>query len=155
MFVHRCVGLVAALVLASSSALAIDFRLTIAFDKTNPATPLIGEAFAKHIQTASQGQMKVQVSGPETVPSFEQLQPVAAGVFDFGLTTGGYHAGTITAATVIDGLKADSLATLRNTGMIDEIEQALPAPGPQNRGGAVPRVERISDDHARAGDGKR
>ena len=64
MFVHRCVGLVAALVLASSSALAIDFRLTIAFDKTNPATPLIGEAFAKHIGTASQGRMKVQVSGP-------------------------------------------------------------------------------------------
>ena len=123
MFVHHCVGLVAALVLASSSALATDFRLTIAFDKTNPATPLIGEAFAKHIQTASQGRMKVQVSGPETVPSFEQLQPVAAGVFDFGLTTGGYHAGTITAATIIDGLKADNLATLRNTGMIDEVDK--------------------------------
>ena len=66
--------------------------------------------------------MKVQITGPETVPSFEQLQPVAAGVFDFGLTTGGYHAGTITAATVVDGMTGD-LEKLRSSGMIDEIDR--------------------------------
>ena len=79
-------------------------------------------AFAKHLETASKGRMKVQVTGPETVPSFEQLQPVAAGVFDFGLTTGGYHAGTITAATVVDGMTGD-LEKLRSSGMIDEIDK--------------------------------
>jgi TRAP-type C4-dicarboxylate transport system substrate-binding protein len=120
---HRWVAIVAATFLAATAAQAADYRLTIAFDKTNPATPLIGEAFAKHIESASQGRMKVQVSGPETVPSFEQLQPVVAGVFDFGLTTGGYHAGTITAATVLDGMKADSLAKLRSSGMIDEVDK--------------------------------
>jgi TRAP-type transport system periplasmic protein len=119
----RICELVAAALLASSAAGAADFRLTIAFDKTNPATPGVGEAFAKHIERASNGSMKVQISGPETVPSFEQLQPVAAGVFDFGLTTGGYHAGTITAATIIDGLKGESLEHLRRTGMIDEVDK--------------------------------
>ena len=66
--------------------------------------------------------MKIQINGPETVPSFEQLQPVAAGVFDFGLTTGGYHAGTITAATTLDGMNAD-LETLHRSGMVEEIDK--------------------------------
>jgi TRAP-type mannitol/chloroaromatic compound transport system substrate-binding protein len=122
MFWHRCVAIVAALVLAGSSALAADYRLTIAFDKTNPATPNIGEAFAKHLETASKGRMKVRISGPETVPSFEQLQPVAAGVFDFGLTVGAYHTGTITAAIPLDGMPGD-LDKLRSAGMIDEVDK--------------------------------
>jgi TRAP-type transport system periplasmic protein len=122
MILHRCCGMVAAVLLLSTAAQAADYRLTIAFDKTNPATPLIGEAFARHLETASKGRMKIQINGPETVPSFEQLQPVAAGVFDFGLTTGGYHAGTITAATTLDGMTAD-LETLRKVGIIDEIDK--------------------------------
>jgi TRAP-type transport system periplasmic protein len=122
MILHRCFGMVAAVLLLSTAAQAADYRLTIAFDKTNPATPLIGEAFARHLETGSKGRMKIQINGPETVPSFEQLQPVAAGVFDFGLTTGGYHAGTITAATTLDGMTAD-LETLRKVGIIDEIDK--------------------------------
>jgi TRAP-type transport system periplasmic protein len=122
MILHRCFGMVAAVLFLSTAAQAADYRLTIAFDKTNPATPLIGEAFARHLETASKGRMKIQINGPETVPSFEQLQPVAAGVFDFGLTTGGYHAGTITAATTLDGMNAD-LETLRKVGIIDEIDK--------------------------------
>src|SRR5688572_6011450 len=91
MLLRRCVGIAATLLLATSAAVqAADYKLTIAFDRTNPATPLVGQTFAKHLETASNGRMKVQITGPETVPSFEQLQPVAAGVFDFGLTTGGY-----------------------------------------------------------------
>jgi TRAP-type C4-dicarboxylate transport system substrate-binding protein len=108
--------------LASSSALAADYRMTIAFDRTNPATPNIGEAFAKHVETASQGRMKIRISGPETVPSFEQLQPVAAGVFDFGLTVAAYHTGTITAAIPLDGMPGE-LDKLRSAGMIDEVDK--------------------------------
>jgi TRAP-type C4-dicarboxylate transport system substrate-binding protein len=122
-FVHRCLGLAAACLLATSAVVqAADYKLTIAFDRTNPATPLVGQTFAKHLETASNGRMKIQITGPETVPSFEQLQPVAAGVFDFGLTTGGYHAGTITAATVLDGVHAD-IDKLHATGMIDEVDK--------------------------------
>jgi TRAP-type C4-dicarboxylate transport system substrate-binding protein len=122
MISRRFIAIAAAMLFANASGYAADYRLTIAFDKTNPATPNIGEAFAKHLETASKGRMKVQINGPETVPSFEQLQPVAAGVFDFGLTTGGYHAGTITAATVLDGMTGD-LEKLRSSGMIDEIDK--------------------------------
>jgi hypothetical protein len=78
MMSQRLIAIATAMLLAGTSAHAADYRLTIAFDRTNPATPLIGVAFAKHLETASKGRMKVQVTGPETVPSFEQLQPVAA-----------------------------------------------------------------------------
>jgi TRAP-type C4-dicarboxylate transport system substrate-binding protein len=122
MALHRIVAFVVAFVLSSEIAFAADYRLIIAFDRTNPATPLVGQSFAKQLETASQGRMKVQINGPETVPSFEQLQPVAAGVFDFGLTTGGYHAGTITAATVLDGIRSN-IDKLHATGMIDEIDK--------------------------------
>jgi TRAP-type C4-dicarboxylate transport system substrate-binding protein len=120
---HRWLATVAALLLTNSTAsLAADYKLTNVFDRTNPATPIIVEAFARHLETAANGRMKVQITGPETVPSFEQLQPVAAGVFDFGITSGNYHSGTITAATTLDGLNAD-LAKLREVGMIDEIDK--------------------------------
>jgi TRAP-type C4-dicarboxylate transport system substrate-binding protein len=113
----------AALLLASTAAQAIDFRLTVAFDRSTPPPSLVGDKFAKHLETDSNGRMKVQISGPETVPSFEQLQPVAAGVFDFGLTTGGYHAGTITAASVLDGIGPHDIDKLYETGMIAEIDK--------------------------------
>ena len=67
--------------------------------------------------------MKVQVTGPETVPSFEQLQPVAAGVFDFGLTTGGYYG-----ATSFDAL---SISTPPSTASSrSPIAIPNPSPGP-------------------------
>src|SRR6185436_12093984 len=59
MILHRCFGMAAAMLLLSTAAQAADYRLTIAFDKTNPATPLIGESFAKHLESASKGQMKI------------------------------------------------------------------------------------------------
>ncbi len=150
MILHHCFGMVTAILLLSTAAQAADYRLTIAFDKTNPATPLIGEAFAKHLETASNGRMKIQINGPETVPSFEQLQPVAAGVFDFGLTTGGYHAGTITAATTLDGMNAD-LQTLQKVGMIDEIDKRYQRIGVKIVAVPVLELRRIPDHPARPG----
>src|SRR5262249_46216066 len=39
MSLHRWFGMVTAVLLLSTAAQAADYRLTIAFDKTNPATP--------------------------------------------------------------------------------------------------------------------
>ena len=91
MILHRCFGMAAAMLLLSTAAQAADYRLTIAFDKTNPATPLIGEAFAKHLESASKGRMKIQINGPETVPSFdvawdEYRMGLVHGFFLWGIT---------------------------------------------------------------------
>lgn len=118
----RSIVLLLAGLLAGTQAHAADFRMTIAFDKTNPATPGVGEFFARQLEARSNGRHKVLVTGPETTPSFEQLQPVAGGIFDFGLTTGGYHQGTITAALAIDGTTGN-LDKLRASGLLDEIDK--------------------------------
>ena len=122
MSLHRWIT-IAATVLIGGSAYAADFRLLVAFDRSTPPPSLVGDTFAKHLETLSKGRIKVQINGPETVPSFEQLQPVAAGVFDFGLTTGGYHAGTITAGSVLDGIGDHDIDKLYATGMIAEIDK--------------------------------
>jgi hypothetical protein len=46
-----------------------------------------------NVETASKGDMKFIISGPETVPTFEQLQPVRSGVFQLLLPHGAYHIG--------------------------------------------------------------
>jgi TRAP-type transport system periplasmic protein len=50
--------------------------------------------FKKNVEEISAGNIKVEISGPEVVPPFQQLQPVVAGVFDVLYTHGAYHAGS-------------------------------------------------------------
>jgi TRAP-type mannitol/chloroaromatic compound transport system substrate-binding protein len=48
--------------------------------------------------------MKFIVSGPETVPAFEQLQPAASGAFQFLFTHGAYHFGTSPLLAAVEAL---------------------------------------------------
>lgn len=115
----RSCALALAGLLASTAVEAADFRFTNAFASSTLVTPHIAEFFAKQLQARGH---KVTMTGPETTPSFEQLQPVIGGVFDFGLTTGSYHGGTITAAITVDSMNAD-LDKMREAGIIDAIDQ--------------------------------
>ena len=60
-------------------------------DKPSYANVLL---FKKNVEEISGGNIKIEVSGPEVVPPFQQLQPVVAGVFDVLYTHGAYHAGS-------------------------------------------------------------
>ena len=77
-----------------SDGRAADIRLLSSWDKTNPAVGTLAEAFAKNVETATKGDLKFIINGPETVPPFEQLQPVAAGAFQMLFTHAIYHYGT-------------------------------------------------------------
>ena len=57
-------------------------------DKPSYANVLL---FKKNVEDISGGNIKIEVSGPEVVPPFQQLQPVVAGVFDVLYTHGAYH----------------------------------------------------------------
>ena len=72
---------------------AADFRVLSSWDQTYLVRPKFLEVFLKNVETASKGDMKFTVSGPETVPPFEQLQPTSSGVFQMLLTHGAYHIG--------------------------------------------------------------
>ncbi len=99
-------GILGALVvgLASGVAGSAEYRWLNSWDKTIPHITLLIEPYQKAVEAASKGSIKFIVSGPETVPAFEQLQPVAAGAFQFLNTHGAYHFGTSPLLAVIEAM---------------------------------------------------
>src|SRR4051794_26572322 len=65
---------------------------------------MIAEVFQKNVAELSGGKTKIDILGPEAVPPFQQLQPVASGVFDALLTHGAYHSGAKGLALAGDAL---------------------------------------------------
>ncbi|MFM9886757.1 MAG: TRAP transporter substrate-binding protein [Burkholderiales bacterium] len=88
-------------------AQTVNLRLISGWTPNNPNVPLIETVMIKNIADASNGEIKIQRSGPEVVPPFEQLQPVSAGVFDILFTTPGYHQAQTGVANVFDTMKPD------------------------------------------------
>ncbi|WP_299869507.1 TRAP transporter substrate-binding protein DctP [uncultured Hoeflea sp.] len=70
----------------------------------------------------SGGAVSVSFTGPDAVPTFEQFEPVQAGVFDLLFTHPAYHAGTTSVGLAIDAIGADP--TKRRAGrIIDYIDE--------------------------------
>jgi TRAP-type transport system periplasmic protein len=113
------VALSAALPVASHAA---DFRMLSSWDKSFPAVGAIVDTFVKNVDVASKGSIRITVSGPETVPAFEQLQPVAAGAFHFAYTAGAYHFGTTPMLAVVESFGGD-IASRRASGVFEEIDR--------------------------------
>ncbi|WP_017522854.1 TRAP transporter substrate-binding protein DctP [Pusillimonas noertemannii] len=110
------------LAIASLPVAAQEFRLLSSWDTNYAYNPYMLEPFIEGVQTASNGKMKFSVSGPETVPAFEQLEPVSAGVFQFLFTHGSYHFGTTPALTLVEGFEAD-LTKVRESGLFDVLDK--------------------------------
>ncbi len=85
-----------------------------------PCTALAGEL--PIIRRTTKGGIRITVSGPETVPAFEQLQPVAAGAFHFVYTAGAYHFGTTTMLAVVESFGGD-MVSRRASGIFEEIDR--------------------------------
>jgi len=108
--------------LAGELAHATELRTLASWDDTHPARRLLLGTYLKNVETASKGDLTFKLSGPETVPPFEQLQPVGAGVFQLLFTHPGYHIGITPYLISIDGLKGDS-KTLREPGIYALIDK--------------------------------
>lgn len=92
-------------------------RLLSGWTPNNPNVPLIEAVFIKNVEAASNGELKIQRSGPEVAPAFEQLQPVSAGVFDFLFTTPGYHQAQTGVGNILDAVNGD-LDKRRQSGLV-------------------------------------
>lgn len=117
-------SLVAALALATAAlpAAAQQFRMLSSWDSTNVYNGAMLVPFVEGVQAASKGKMTFRVSGPETVPSFEQLEPVSSGVFHFLFTHGAYHFGTTPALTLLEGFEGD-LDKVFDSGLFDKLDK--------------------------------
>ena len=92
------------------------------WDKSNPAVPLLAEGFARNVEAASKGNIKFVLSGPETVPGFEQLQPVAAGAFHMLFTHGIYHYGQTGLSVGLDAVRG-TIEERRASGLFEALDK--------------------------------
>ena len=75
---------VAALAVAApASAQTKTLKLLSSWDRSNYAALEGALVYQEQLKKLSGGKLVVDLKGPETVPPFQQIQPVSAGVFDF------------------------------------------------------------------------
>jgi TRAP-type transport system periplasmic protein len=113
---------VVALALATGPLSAAEFRALSSWDQSYLPRTVLFEKFLKNVEAASNGDMKFRVSGPETVPPFEQLQPAGSNVFQFLFTHGAYHFGTTPYLVAVEGLTGD-LAKWRAAGIKEQVDK--------------------------------
>lgn len=81
----------------------------------------IGPKYIEMVNERSSGDITISFNGPDTVPTFEQLEPVQAGVFDLLFTHPAYHSGTTAVGLSIDAIDVDPVKR-REIGVFDYID---------------------------------
>ncbi|MEJ8569978.1 TRAP transporter substrate-binding protein DctP [Microbaculum marinum] len=122
MKLFKSILVAATLVLPALPAAAKEYRLLSSWDGNYAYNPYILDPFVEQLKEATDGRISISVSGPETVPPFEQLEPVGSGVFQFLFTHGAYHAGTTPIMLAADALHGD-LDAVRESGIFDELDK--------------------------------
>jgi TRAP-type C4-dicarboxylate transport system substrate-binding protein len=114
--------LIAAMLSFVAQAHAAEFRWLNSWDRNFPSMAAMVEPYIKEVEAASKGSIKINVSGPETVPPLEQLQPVASGAFHFLYTHGAYHFGITPLATSFEALGGDPQSR-RDSGLVEYMDR--------------------------------
>lgn len=122
MIARFCTGAVLAVAMFTAPAMAAEYRMLTSWDKSNPAVPLLAQGFADNVKKASNGRVSFVLNGPETVPPFEQLQPVAAGAFHALFTHGVYHFGSTGISIALDAV-GGTLQQRRDSGLSDVLDK--------------------------------
>lgn len=106
-------------------ASSAELRLLSSFNSTQKPTYAVLEQYLANVAEIGGDAIKIQISGPEVVPIFEQLQPVSSGVFDMLYTHPVFHAGEGGLALTVDAIAIDPIAR-RKAGIwayVDEFYQ--------------------------------
>ena len=111
------------LVLAAVTAQALELRMLMAWDENYPGVPQMAERFARKVDEASGGEVTFALTGPDSIPPFEQLLPVSLGIFDILFTHGGFHLDTLGIGIALDAIAAEPDA-LHSSGVWDAVDAA-------------------------------
>ncbi|MDE0058053.1 MAG: TRAP transporter substrate-binding protein DctP [Defluviicoccus sp.] len=113
----------AALAVAMAGAVeAASLKLLTSWNKNNWPTYAVLQQFLDNAKEIGGDTVTFTISGPEVVPPFEQLQPVASGVFDMLYTHGVYHSGSKGIALVVDTIDMNPLKR-REVGIWDFVDK--------------------------------
>ena len=121
---YHCLAgaLAVTLPLAAAPVNATELSMIGGFPEGFVFTTEIAQPFMELVAEESGGDVTVAFTGPDAVPTFEQFEPVQAGVFDLLFTHPAYHAGTTPVGLSIDAISADPVAR-REAGIIDFIDR--------------------------------
>ncbi len=111
---------ICSVMLAGPSA-AADMKMVSGFPLNFTYTEQIAKPFIAKVNAATAGRVSIALSGPDAVPTFEQFQPVQAGVFQLLFTHPAYHSGTTAVGLAIDAIAVDP-EKRRAAGVIDYID---------------------------------
>lgn len=109
-------------VMGASAAQAKNLTILSGWDATYNAVPVFVDQFIADLNEKTDGALTAEMRGPETVPPFEQLQPVSSGLFDMLFTHGAYHLGETGMSFALDAMKDDPVAR-RDSGAYELIDQ--------------------------------
>lgn len=105
-----------------TAANATELRMLTSYGMNTAYTENVAVRFNDMVAEASGGETTVTLQGPDVVPPLEQLQPVAAGVFDMLYTHGAYHTDTTGVGAAMDAVAVDP-AKVRDSGIWDLIDK--------------------------------
>ena len=112
----------AMVIMATSAAQAKDLRLIASWDNSYAAVGKVLMPFIEKLDEATTEDININVMGPETVPPFEQLDPVSRGLFDMLYTNGAYHFNEIAVGMTLDAMSGSTEA-LREGGVWQAVDK--------------------------------
>lgn len=118
---YAVVGAAFAMGAAGAAQAQTSLSMLSSWDESYNAVPVFAEGFMEKVAERSDGDITVTMHGPETVPPFEQLQPVSDGLLDMLFTHGAYHLGETAMAFGMDAVEDDPVAR-RESGVYDLID---------------------------------
>ncbi|SLN13036.1 Monocarboxylate 2-oxoacid-binding periplasmic protein precursor [Oceanibacterium hippocampi] len=121
-YVNTILAAVGVAMLAGAPAQATELSFLTSWNSNYRGTEGMAEAYVDLVTKASNGKITFRVAGPETVPPFEQLEPVQAGVFDMLFTHTAYHAGATTMNIAVDAMVNDP-ARRRSAGVFEFVDK--------------------------------
>lgn len=114
---------------ATATPEPIVLRLLSAWPEGNTSTDSAVNIYGPAIEAATNGRVKIEwAAGPETVPVFEQVEPLKNGVFDMVIQTDGYN--QINALAAALNLNLAPYAMHKECGVVDFVDGLY-----QERGG--------------------
>lgn len=111
------------LLTANLANAAQTLRLLMPWNQTSAGNIAVGNHLIKVIEEATGGEIKIAKFDNSVVPPFEQLEPVASGVFDLHYTNPAYHAGDTPIGQIMDTVVADA-GKRHDSGVWDLIDKA-------------------------------
>lgn len=107
---------------ATTMSQAQELRLLSSWDPSYAAVGEVLVPFMEKLEAETTGDLTLDMVGPETIPPFEQLDPVSRGLFDMLYTNGAYHFNDIAVGMSLDAMTGNTEA-LRDAGVWQAVDK--------------------------------